>query len=200
MIGLNASVSAVTEALTRETPLPSVLIQIVNGYSSLTDFSDLALEKIKFDVHGHVINPEIRELYKEAFMSSYCHPAHKTFLLFDLFQDRETASDSQLELQKNELRKIFDEIATSGYRVYLDGVKLSNVCLSGLNLQNASMIGARITESVLENVDLGSADLTDTEFISTVLLHVNLQDTVQNKQVQIDLNTQVSLEDARNLD
>jgi len=174
MIGNVKSIEAVCETVQGVTGMSADVVGIIKQYTLNLDFLRAGLVDLEFDSFGKVTNPEIRQLYKEAFMSSYCSAATKDLVLFHTFHKVDGPQKPIFELRQNEFRKIFDEIAQSGYKLFLDHVCLSGLRLTEMNFSNASLRGVTLKDSTLFKVNLSGADLTGAKFDNCFMLHLNL--------------------------
>ena len=77
--------------------------------------------------------------------------------------------------RRNELRKIFNEIAISGYRAIMQGADLSKLALSSLNWEGADLRGADISGATLINVRMIDADLSNIKLDQARLVSVDLR-------------------------
>lgn len=166
----------VSTLITEAVPtLPDELTKIITGYAAEIDYKSLYLGQIKFHDDGDVINPDARNAFKEAFLSSYCSSQIKTFQLQFVFHEAYQAIFIKQHFLKNEMRKIFQEIADSDYRANLDGLRLTNMTLSNLNWSRVSLVGAEFTNVTLNNVMLKEADMTGMKCSAGEWIDVDLE-------------------------
>ena len=77
--------------------------------------------------------------------------------------------------RRNELRKIFNEIAIAGYRTIMQGADLSKLALSNLNWEGADFRGADISGATLININMIDADLSNIKLDQARLVSVDLR-------------------------
>lgn len=172
MIGNIKSIEKVCSRIKEVTKLNSDLVDIIKDYAVISDLP--GRDELEFDELGKVTKPKLRELYKETFMSFYAGSSQKDWILFQIFRRHEGPLSRQIVLRQNELRKIFEEIANSGYRLCLDNLYLDDLRLTNLNFANASMRSVKLSNSTLFKVNMSGADLTGSKFKNCFMLHLDL--------------------------